>query len=183
MGDYLDASAAGTNATMDAASARANGRIARNQAYASAYKLENDADASLALTGDNLMRMQRNKTAALSAQRAEQFNSGFTHSGSKLATEKSLAEILDLAIDDQMRSASAAASSAYTQANLNRHLGDSQQRMANIQSQFNLGLASSYNTLSRYALVSDAFKLAGQFAGIFGSAPGSAPSSAPKSTT
>ncbi len=158
MGDSLTYSAAATNNSMDATMARAQSRQARNQAYASAYKLESDATAGLTLTGDNLMRMQRNKTASLAAHRAEQANSGFLHSGSKLAAEQSLAEILDLAIADQMQSASQAAASAYSQANLNRQQGDTQLAMGNIQSDFYTQLAAANRSYSQAAFLGQALQ-------------------------
>lgn len=153
MGDYLNYSATAANNKMDGAKALADARAARNQAYAQAYTLENDADASLVSAGDNLMRMQRNKTAQLSALRNSQTQSGFAHTGSKLAVEKSLAEVLDIAIADQMQSASTAASNAYAQSSMLRHQGDAQLAMGSISQQFSDRLAAANRSYADGALV------------------------------
>lgn len=153
MGDYLNYSAVAANNKMDGAKALADARTARNQAYAQAYTLDNDADAALATAGDNLMRMQRNKNAQLAAYRNSQTLSGFAHTGSKLAVEKSLAEVLDIAIADQMQSASASASNAYAQSAMLRHQGDTQLAMGSISKNFSDRLAAANRSYAHGALV------------------------------
>lgn len=153
MGDYLTYSAAATNNKIDGARALAEARTAQKQAYSQAYSIENDAASGLSVAGDNLMRMQRNKTNQLASQRNAQVGSGFSHTGSKLATEKSLAEVLDMAIADQMQSASTAASNAYAQANLTRHQGDSQLAMGQISEQFYTRLADANKSFGKSAFV------------------------------
>lgn len=155
MGEFANATASTANYKMDAAQARAQGNTARAQAYSQSYQLEEQAGSDLAIAAENLMRMQQNKTLQLESLRAAQATSGFADSGSLSSSRSSFAQILDLAITDQMQAASSRAAAMYTQANLSRSLGDQQLRMGNISSAFAEKLASIDSAVAPVHMVSD----------------------------
>jgi uncharacterized Zn finger protein len=146
MGEALKAQAASTNATLEAAQAEAQGIQARNAAYAEAYRLESDSASMLEIAGENLMRMQLNKSLQLGQLRAEQAGQGFALTGSKRSAETSLASVIDQAIADTVRSAATQDAYARTQANMLRKEGDMQQHMGSITSQYKKKVAQANQT-------------------------------------
>lgn len=143
MGEVFKASAASTNATLDAAQAEAQGRQARNASYAEAYRLESDSNSMLETAGDNFLRMQLNKSLQLGELQAAQASQGFALTGSKRSSEISLASVIDQAIADAVKSAATQDSWARTQANLLRHEGDMQQRMSSTNSTYQKKVAQA----------------------------------------
>ncbi len=163
MGEALNMSSSATQYNSDAITARADGRVQRNQAYAQAYKLETDATAASHIAGDNMMTMRRNQTLQTAAARAAAGASGFgASSGSKLTVEQSTAEIFEKAIADAAKSNTIAEQNARYQANALRRHGDTTLNLANIQADYMNRLASINRKTAPWALVGSGFTLGSQ---------------------
>lgn len=162
MGEALKSQAAETNATLDALQARAQGIQARNSAYAEAYRLENGSAAELETAGENLMRMQLNKSLQLGSFRAAQSGKGFELSGSKRSAETSFASVIDQAIADAIQIASTQDAYARTQASLIRKDGDMQQYLGNVQAKYKQKFASSHQTAAPWLWAGESLYTSGK---------------------
>lgn len=162
MGDFLNMGTAAAQGRVDAAVARANGRVQRNQAYADAYKLEADATAASHIAGDNMMTMRRNQALQVAAVRAVNGAGGFGASGgSKLGVERSTAEIFDMAIANAAKSNTIAGQNARAQANAMRRWGDTSMDLANVQAGYLDNVARINSKMAPWALVGGGLATAG----------------------
>lgn len=168
MGNFLDNQAEGTNAQLSSAQAMAEARQARNQAYAQAYKLEDDSAAGLELAGENLMRMQQNRELQLGAVRAGQAARGFALSGSKRQAEVSFARVLDAAIADAVRSTATQDANARVQAAMLRHEGDAALRMGHIKKTYYDRMQSISKSMAPWYGIGDATIWTGKFMSSLG---------------
>lgn len=168
MGSFLDNQAEATNYRLSSAQSMAEARQARNQAYAQAYKLEEDSAAGLELAGENLMRMQQNRELQLGAVRAGQAAHGFALSGSKRQAEVSFAQVVDAAISDAVRSTATQDANARVQAAMLRHEGDAALRSGHIQAQYYDRMRSAAKSMAPWMLLGDATIWTGQFMSSLG---------------
>ena len=168
MGDAVNMNAAASNQRTDAVTTRANGRLQRQQAYANAYKLEDDAARGSHVAADNMMTMRRNQSAAAAASRVAHAASGFGASGgSKLAAEASVAEVFEKAIADAAKSNAIADVNAREQANAFRRQGDTALNLANISADYMDRVAEIDKKLAKKLQWASAIKMAGAIGGSF----------------
>lgn len=182
MGDAINSRGQAANYSSQAAQARTQGALQRRQAYANAYKLQNDSAQQGYIVGDQLMTMRQNAVAALSATRAENATSGFASSGSKLRTEQSTAEVLDAAIANLGKSYTIADQNARAQAAQYMREGDTALTLANIQAGYYDKLSSTYRKIAPWQLMGSALTIGSQIMGQFnfsGSPAAASPSTAP----
>lgn len=134
MGDGVNLYGQAANYRGEALSTRMNATLARRQAYAEAYKLESDSEQALHIAGDQMMTMRRNQAEQVGAQRAAAGASGFSaSSGSYEVAEMSVAEVLEMAIDNAARSAAVSDISAREQAAASRRYGDTTYNIGMVQ--------------------------------------------------
>jgi len=142
VGDALNHATAAGNADLAAMQARAQGRLARQQARQEAFDLERSAAAQSAIAADNMMTLRQNGTAAVAAARAEAGASGFGASaGSKARVEQSVAEQFEAAIANLQRSNSISDQNSRYAANVRRSEGEQQMRLAEVAAQYQGRLA------------------------------------------
>ena len=168
MGDGVNMYASAANQRTDAMTTRANGRLQRQQAYANAYKLEDDAARGSHVAADNMMTMRRNQSAAVAASRVAHAASGFGASGgSKLAAEASVAEVFEKAIADAAKSNAIADVNAREQANAFRRQGDTALNLANINADYLNRLAAINSKAAPWMMLGSALSLGGSLTNQF----------------
>lgn len=154
MGDGIDSYTQASNMRSQAMTTRTNAILAKRQAYADAYKLENDSAAALGVAGDSMMTMRRNQTAQMGERRVASGASGFAaSSGSNLAAESSVAEVLEMAIANAARDVETGDSNARRQAIELRSQGEQQYRLGMIQAEYENKLAKIANSVAPWLMV------------------------------
>lgn len=162
MGGYLNSATASANAATQGAQARTQGLLQRKQAYANAYKLDADAEASNLLAGEQMATMRQNQAAAIAAQRVQAASSGFSaSSGSMLRGEQSVAEAFEQAIANIGKSAAIQDANAREQAGQLRREGDTALALSNVQGAFYDRVARINRYSALVNLAGDALSTAG----------------------
>lgn len=159
MGDYINSRTQAANYGVQATQARAQGSVARRQAYAQAYKLDFDSAQNGYIAGEQMMTARQNALEKLAANRNAQGASGFAFTGSKLRTEQSLAEVLDAAIENMGKSYAISDQNARLQAAEYRKEGDVAQELANVQAGYYDRMASISKRVGRLQLFGGALNL------------------------
>lgn len=163
MGDGINSYTQASNMRTQSMTTRTNAILAKRQAYADAYKLEKDSAAALDVAGDSMMTMRRNQTAQMGTRRAASGASGFAaSSGSNLAAESSVAEVLEMAIANAARDVETGDSNARRQAIELRSQGEQQYRLGMIQANYEQKLAKIANNVAPWLMVGSGLTALGQ---------------------
>lgn len=162
MGSFIDNQTQSANYTLQATQARAQGQLARKQAYANAYKLQDDSAQAAYIMGDRMMTARQNAVASISALRTQNAASGFSASGSKLRAEQSTAEILDAAISNMGKSYTISDQNARAQAAQLMREGDTAVSLAEIQGRYFDQLRSINKKVAPWQLGADAMLFTGK---------------------
>lgn len=163
MGDGLNSYASAANYRNESMTTRTNARLQRRQAYADAYKLEDDSASALSVAGDQMMMMHRNQAEQVGARRAAAGASGFSASGgSQLVQEQSVAEILEVAVANAARSAAVSDTSAREQANATRRYGDTAYNVGMVQADYQQRMARIANGVAPWQLLGSSLLAIGQ---------------------
>ena len=139
-GNYLQA----TQYRGRARVARAQGELERAQAYTQAARREDEGKAAWILNTENAKRLREKQTAEKASARNRRGNSGFTSEGSGLQEELSVAEQLEVMIQDTALSGAIAERNAAEEARVMRVNGE----IANIEAE---GEAQAYEVLAKNA--------------------------------
>ena len=159
MGAYLNAQSNAANLSMQGATAKANAKIAKRQAYADAYKLEADAASAARIAGDNMMTLRQNETAQRASARLASAMSGFSGNNTR---ELSVAEYFEKVLGDAARSNAIQSANAQAQAVQLRHQGDSQYQMGMVQGNAYQAMASVQSSYAPWVGVGGALSTLGQ---------------------
>jgi hypothetical protein len=159
MGAYLNAQSNAANLSMQGATAKANAKIAKRQAYADAYKLEADAASAAKIAGDNMMTLRQNETAQRASARLAGAMSGFSGNNTR---EMSVAEYFEKVLGDASRSNAIQSANAQAQATQLRHQGDSQYQMGIVQGNAYQAMASVQSSYAPWVGVGGALSTIGQ---------------------
>lgn len=154
MGDAMNSYASAANYRGEAMTTRTNATLQRRQAYADAYRLEDDSRQALAIAGDQMMTLRRNQAEQVGARRAVAGASGFSASGgSQLVQEQSVAEILEVAVANAARSAAISDTSAREQANATRRYGDTAYNVGMVQADYQQKMARIANGVAPWLML------------------------------
>ena len=164
MGDGINSFAAADNYANEALTTRTNATLQRRQAYADAYKLESDSASALDIAGDQMMTMRRNQAEQVGARRAAAGASGFSASGgSGFETERSVAEVLEMAVANAARSAAISDTSAREQAAATRRYGDTVYNVGLVQSEHQRRMAAISRQTAPWLMLGGGLTEAGSF--------------------
>lgn len=166
MGDSIDSYASAANYRGGAITTRANASLQKRQAYADAYKLEDDSREALVIAGDQMMTMRRNQTEQVGAKRSAAGASGFSaSSGSNYMAEQSVAEILEMAVSNAARSATISDVNARGQAAATRRYGDTAFNVGMVQAEYQDKMARIASGIAPFLMLGQGLTMVGNMAG------------------